>query len=302
MARRVKTSVGIWTFGANATRFVPGGYHPEEGKESIEERVKRAVDGLGELVDGYEFHYPGELNEDNLHRVQSVLGDRDIYTLAMGLFSNQRYAHGTYINPDPEIRRETIQITRRGIDLAAEIGSHMIIWPGAEGYNYPFQINYEDAWRWFVDSISEITDYAFNKGVTILLEHKSSEPAMKILMRNVGMTLFVINSVKEKGVDVSKLKVNIDWMHLIMNGENLPEYAALLCSLGLLGHNHANSGWGVFDDDNMVGASYFMQTLALAVELNRYEYGKNGERIGFDLFPYTEDQVEAVRQSILQWE
>ena len=61
----------------------------------------------------------------------------------------------------------------------------------------------------------------------------------------------------------------MDWQHLIMNGENLAEYAALLAAEGLLGHQHANSGWGTFDDDNMVGATAFMETLELAVELRR---------------------------------
>ena len=63
----------------------------------------------------------------------------------------------------------------------------------------------------------------------------------------------------------------MDWQHLIMNGENLAEYAALLAAEGLLGHQHANSGWGTFDDDNMVGATAFMETLELAVELRRAE-------------------------------
>ena len=65
----------------------------------------------------------------------------------------------------------------------------------------------------------------------------------------------------------------MDWQHLIMNGEHLPEYAALLASEGLLGHQHANSGWGTFDDDNMVGATAFMETLELALELRRCGYG-----------------------------
>jgi xylose isomerase len=96
--------------------------------------------------------------------------------------------------------------------------------------------------------------------------------------------------------------VNMDWQHLIMNGEPLAEYASLLAGEKLLGHQHGNSGWGSFDDDNMVGASFFMQTLELALVLRRYGYGQNGERIGFDLFPYTEDQIAAVRRSIYQWE
>jgi xylose isomerase len=69
-----------------------------------------------------------------------------------------------------------------------------------------------------------------------------------------------------------------------------------------LGHLHANSGWGTFDDDNMVGATAFMETLELALELRRCGYGSSGERLGFDLYPYTEDQVGAVRRSVLQWQ
>ena len=87
----------------------------------------------------------------------------------------------------------------------------------------------------------------------------------------------------------------MDWQHLIMNGESLGEYAAMLAGEGLLGHQHANSGWGTFDDDNMVGATAFMETLELALELRRAGYGANGERLGFDLYPYTEDAVDVVR-------
>ena len=31
-------------------------------------------------------------------------------------------------------------------------------------------------------------------------------------------------------------------------------------------------------------------------------YGSQGQRIGYDLYPYTEDQVAAVHRSVLQWE
>ena len=140
---------------------------------------------------------------------------------------------------------------------------------------------------------------AKERGVTVLLEHKNSEPAMKILMRNIGMTLHVIHTLRRQGLD--NVRVNMDWQHLIMNGESLGEYAALLAAEGLLGHQHANSGWGTFDDDNMVGATAFMETLELAIELRRAGYGDNGERLGFDLYPYTEDAVAAVKRSVLHW-
>src|SRR5262249_41202977 len=85
-----------------------------------------------------------------------------------------------------------------------------------------------------------------------------------------------------------------------MYGENLAEYAAMLAGEGLLGHQHANSGWGTFDDDNMVGALAFMETLELAVELRRAGYGGNGERLGFALYPYTQDAGAAGKRGVLQ--
>jgi xylose isomerase len=113
------------------------------------------------------------------------------------------------------------------------------------------------------------------------------------------MTLHVIHKLRAEGIE--NVQVNMDWQHLLMNGESLAENAALLAAEGLLGHQHANDGWGAFDDDNMVGTIRFMETLELAVELRRAGYGDNGERLGFDLYPYTEDAVAAVRRSVLQW-
>src|SRR3712207_1980548 len=121
-------------------------------------------------------------------------------------------------------------------------------------------------------------------------------------MRNIGMTLFTIQKVNSLGVDTQNLLINMDWQHLIMNGENLAEYADLLASENKLGHQHGNDGWGNFDDDNVVGTNFFMQTLELAQTLQDTGYGTHGELIGFDLYPYTEDQVAAVRRAILQWE
>jgi xylose isomerase len=295
----MKTSLGIWAFGGMVTRFVPGGYQPEHARESTVERVRRAVGGLGDLIDGYEFHYPGELSAENLAEVRDALAGHDIYCVCAGLHLDPRFGKGGLTSPDEATRAEALRLTREGIDLAAEVGAHFVLWPGIEGYNYPFQTPYRESWGWFVDGIGAAAEHAREVGVTILLEHKNSEPAMKILMRNLGMTLHVIHKLRARGLD--NVKVNMDWQHLLMNGENLAEYAAMLAAEGLLGHQHANSGWGTFDDDNMVGATAFMETLELAVELRRAGYGDNGERLGFDLYPYTEDAVAAVRRSVLQW-
>jgi xylose isomerase len=266
---------------------------------STVDKVHTAVQGLGDLMDDYEFHYPQEIDRDNVAEIQEALEGHGIYCIASGLHLDPRFAKGGFSSPDDGVRAEALRLTFEAIDLAADVGAQMVVWPGIEGYNYPFQTPYASSWQRFIDGVGESAQHARERGVRIFLEHKNSEPAMKIFMRNIGMTLHVIHTLRTRGID--NVSVNMDWQHLIMNGENLAEYAALLAADGLLGHQHANSGWGTFDDDNMVGATAFMETLELALELRRANYGDKGERLGFDLYPYTEDAVGAVRRSVLQW-
>ncbi len=295
----MKTSLGIWALGPMVTRFVPVGYQPQHAGETTAQRVRRAVDGLGDLIDDYEFHYPAELSPENLDEVRDALGGHGIYTICTGLHLDPRFGRGGLVNPDPAVRAEALRLTLETAEFAGSLGAQMVCWPGIEGYNYPFQTPYADSWRWFIDAMAQTAEVCAKHGRRLFLEHKNSEPAMKILMRNIGMTLHVIHSLRSRGI--TNVQVNMDWQHLLMNGESLGEYAAMLAAEGLLGHQHANSGWGTFDDDNMVGATAFMETLELAVELRRAGYGENGERLGFDLYPYTEDAVAAVERSVLQW-
>src|SRR5205085_9354305 len=217
MSDGLKTSLGIWALGSMVTRFVPGGYQPQWAGETTVDRVRRAVDGLGDLIDDYEFHYPQEVSEENVEAVQEALGEgHSIYCLAGGLHLDQRFGRGGLISPDAANRAEAVRLTVAAADLAGDIGAHLIVWPGIEGYNYPFQTPYKESWAWLVDGLGQVAAKCRERGVFLFLEHKNSEPAMKILMRNIGMTLHVIHKLRGEGID--NVKVNMDWQHLIMNG------------------------------------------------------------------------------------
>ena len=132
---------------------------------------------------------------DNLDEVRGALDGHDVYCLATGL----------HLDPVRQGRaRLACEATRRGRDdagrdrLRGRAQPNFIIWPGIEGYNYPFQTPTRRP------GPGPSTASARPRSVPrprdpLFLEHKNSEPAMKILMRNIGMTLHVINKPRRQG-------------------------------------------------------------------------------------------------------
>ena len=118
----MKTSLGIWALGPMITRFVPGGYQPDRRDEPVAEKVHRAVAGLGDLMDDYEFHYPGELNRDNLDEVRAALDGHGVYCLAAACTWTRALAR-------EGSRRSTIPCARRRCAFC----SRQLIWPATSG-------------------------------------------------------------------------------------------------------------------------------------------------------------------------
>lgn len=303
MQRRIKNSISISAFSPGLTKYHSKGYHPELQNETVVQRTERVVESLGDLVDGFEYHYPGEINEKNLKSIQEALaGDFSIYCISSELPKQPEYLLGGLTNPEQAIRTAALKETLRAIELCAEVGAAFNYWAGGEGFDYPFQINYQDAWRWEIEGLTAVVSTAHTKGVRVFFETKAYGPSHNILIRDVGRAMFLIKKMAGEGVDVSHCGVNLDWQHLHMNREGLAECAYLLASEGMLAHQHINAGWGIADEANLPGTTYFMRTLEMAVALQDLNYGGKGERIGYDFYPGFYDGIAAMHQAILQWE
>src|SRR5262245_43188553 len=109
-----------------ATRFNPGGYKPELTGASTMQKVRTAVEGLGGLMDDYEFHYPHELSEDNLDAVRDALDGHGIYAIATGTHLNPRFGKGGLSSSDDGVRAAALEEVLRAASFAGEIGSQMI--------------------------------------------------------------------------------------------------------------------------------------------------------------------------------
>ena len=172
----MKLTLPFGTLGPMVTRFVPGGNWPDLVEESNLDRVKRAVDGLHSYIDGYEFYYPYSLNEDNLDEVKTALGDSDIYILSNALHPDPRFKSGGLTSPDPSTRAEAMRRTLACVELAGEVRANVIVWPGNEGYNYPFQADYKRSWHLLLDALVQTAERCRDYGIQLFSKRRAPNP------------------------------------------------------------------------------------------------------------------------------
>jgi len=286
MRTELKFSTGIWVFGPPKDRFCPVGYRDAR---PLEERFEQASRVRG--LKGIEFHYPSEVSEENVDSTRKLLAKFDLKPVfvAPGLFGEPKWKMGSLCSIDDKIRSEAIERAKAAVDTAKKLGAPMVvIWPGQDGYDYPFQVNYLAIWNRFINAVKEIA--AYDPKMKVALEYKLFDPRSHILIDSVGKTLAIIQEI-----GLENLGINIEIAHAQMAGESLAESVCLMSRYKRLFHTHFNDSFAMYDNDLIVGSVNFLETLEMVFWLQ--EVGYSGW-FGLDLFPAREDPVVAVQHSI----
>jgi sugar phosphate isomerase/epimerase len=247
-------------------------------KPTPQELVKRAssVRGLSEVDLNYPDHFKGIKPEEIIFfaREQGLT----VNGIAMRYYSDPEFKRGAFTHANPKVRQASIDLTKKAMDLLALTGGNLLtIWLGQDGWEYPFQVDYETIWEAEIDAIRQVADH--NPSIQVSIEYKPNEPRGFSLLSNLATTLLAL-----KKVDRPNLGVTLDFAHVLYAGE-LPAFAAAMIQheSQLLGI-HLNDGYGRRDDGLMVGTVNLMQTLELLFQVIRK--GFDGV-IYFDTFPDT---------------
>ncbi len=245
------------------------------GKPSMLQMAQRAarVGGLTDL----DLNYPDHVSENpaELGRKLRDMG-LSVNGFAMRYYTNPAFKLGAFTHPDAAVRREAIDLTKKGIDAAREAGSNlMTIWLGQDGFDYAFQADYDRLWQHELDGISEVC--AHDPDCLISIEYKPNEPRSYSLMPDCATTLLAI-----KEIGAANLGVTLDFAHVLYAGEQPAFAAALIARHSRLLGVHLNDGYGKRDDGLMVGAVHTLQTIELLRQVRRDGYDG---AIYFDTFP-----------------
>ncbi len=251
------------------------------------EQIERA----GEVGDLSYVDVPYPFTEGvTVEQVKQALADHGLQAIGVTPEIYMRhFSKGAFTNPDAEIRADALAVLNRAADVVRQLGARYLkVWPGQDGWDYPFQVDHHQQWELAVSGMRELA--LANPDLKIVIEYKPREPRNKMFWDSAAKTAL---GIKAMGVD--NVGVLLDFGHALFGGESPAAAAQLLIDHDLLWAMDVNDNLRSWDDDMVVGTVH-------PVELFEFFYTlkSNGwEGVWqLDQFPFREDTVEAARLSI----
>ena len=241
------------------------------------------MDGITHL----EFNYPEHIAGYDLEELKKAISPLKVNGLAVRW--RKEWLDGDFTNPNEELRRRAIQMARDAADVCRELGGSVItLWFENDGFDYPFQMDYEKCWGQLVDGLREVADYA--PDLKISIEYKPYEERDFAMVDSAGMTLYLIREVDRPNVGCT-----LDFCHMLMKHDNPAYGLALAASSGKLFGLHMNDGYGWKDSGLIFGTVNFSQSAEFIYYLERYHY--DGV-VFFDTFPIREESKAECQANI----
>jgi xylose isomerase len=238
---------------------------------------------------GVEVVYPYDL--EDLVGVKEALKKHDLGVAAVNvnIKAEPEFVSGSSSVISKQLRNKAIQFICGALDAAVELGADKVTCcPLSDGYDYLFQVNYQEAWNNMVSTFKEGASH--RKDVRLFLEYKASEPRVQCFLDTAAKTLCMI-----RDIDEPNLGMTIDVGHALLVGETPAESLCLAQSSGIPYYIHINDNNRRWDWDLIPGTRNFWDYLELFFYLKEFDY--NGW-VTSDMSPMRVDPIGAFERTI----
>jgi L-rhamnose isomerase/sugar isomerase len=180
------------------------------------------------------------------------------------VFQDQKYKHGSFGHPDPEIREQAIAHCLESARIGQALDVRDLSLWFADGSNYPGTANIRERKRWFADGLARV-HAALSPAQRMLVEYKPFEPAFYHTdIADWGMALLHARAAG------AQAKVLVDTGHHYPT-QNIEQIVAWLLDEGMLGGFHFNDR-RYADDDLTLGSIDPYQVFRIFHEIRLYEW------------------------------
>lgn len=276
---------GLWMFQQFIDRYATDAYGPAV---STVEAIERAAE-VGDIA-VLDINYPFAGDDVTVEQVREALKRTGLRAQAITPHVYMReFQMGSFTNPDPKVRRKAIDLGKKAIEIAHQLEAKYVkFWPGQDGFDYPFQVNYQHIWDYSVEGVKEVAQS--DPKMQFAIEYKAKEPRNHMFFSSATRTLLAI---EDMGVD--NVGIVFDLGHSLFAKEIPADVLQLVSKRGKLVSVELNDNWREWDDDLAVGSIHLMETLEFLYALRQINW--QGPLL-LDQFPFRENAIQAARASI----
>jgi xylose isomerase len=275
---------GIWHFATYLDRYATDGYGP--AKTLIE-----MIDLAGQVRDLSVVDINAPWSPDiSVDEVEAALKRNNLSVIGITPeIYTREFSRGAFTNPDAGIRRRANEMCNQAADLVRRFGaSYVKLWPGQDGWDYPFQADYRQIWRYSVEGIGELASQ--NPDLKFVIEYKPREPRVHMSYSSVARTLLGIEAMGLPNVGIL-----LDFGHALFGGESPSDSAQLAIDHGRLFGMDVNDNLRSWDDDMVAGTVHPIELFEFFYTLRKNKWEGVWQ---LDQFPFRENCVEAADMAI----
>jgi xylose isomerase len=213
------------------------------------------------------------------------------------LFSDAKWKLGGITNANKSIREEALAFALKGCDVAKELGCTTVaLWPGSDGWDYNFEVNYGHLLDRFIDGCIAINNKAKSLGLRFGIEAKLHEPREGNMVTPTShMTILVAKLVNE-ACGGKNMGIAVDYGHEQMYAVEPASmlYTAKKAGVEVINFHLNDSKTHSNDEDRIAGTGDIWRFCDFCYATIDTDYqGWFGE----DQFTYRTDPVKSMAQS-----
>ncbi|MTD13246.1 TIM barrel protein [Nakamurella sp. YIM 132087] len=285
MSSEQKFGAGIWHFATYVDRYATDGYGaPRTVVDAIE--LAGQVPDLSVVDLNYPF-FGGDFTREDIKAALDAQG-LEVIGITPEIYTRV-FAKGSFTNPDPGVRELAHELITEAADVVRYFGADYVkLWPGQDGWDYPFQVDHGALWKNSIDGVGRLA--AENPDLKFVIEYKPREPRVHMSYSSVARTLLGIEKIGLPNVGIL-----LDFGHALFGGESPADSAQLAIDHGRLFGMDVNDNLRGWDDDMVAGTVHPIELFEFFYTLEKNNWKGVWQ---LDQFPFREDSVAAATSAI----
>jgi xylose isomerase len=238
---------------------------------------------------GVEIVFPYELKDLTVIKEALTKYDLGVAAVNVNIKAEPEFVCGSSSVTTKQLRDKAVQFIQGAMDAAAELGTDKVTCcPLSDGYDYLFQVDYQEAWRNMVSTFKQAAGH--RRDIRLFLEYKVSETRVQCFIDSAAKTMCMIHDIDEPN-----LGITIDVGHALWVGETPAESVCLAETRRIPYYIHINDNNRKWDWDLIPATRNLWDYLEMFVYLKKFNYEG---WVTADMSPMRLDPIDAFERTV----